>query len=153
MRATYRVLAHIIAGLVAFQAAVMVFAVAGLYLWIDEGNTMTKATFEADKPPDFTGSVGFGLHFMGAMLIVLIALVLLIVSFFAKVPGGAMWAGIVFLTAILQFAFGIFGHEVAISGMLHGLNALVLFTVALQAGRRVSRTADVAPVPEVAASP
>ncbi len=34
MRQTYKILAHTIAGLVAFQAAVMVFAVAGLGIWI-----------------------------------------------------------------------------------------------------------------------
>ena len=71
------------------------------------------------------------LHFFGAMLIVLLALVLLIISFFAKVPGGAKWAGFVLLAAVLQFAFGIFGHETPWSGLLHGLNALVLFSVAL----------------------
>jgi len=51
----------------------------------------------------------------------------------------------VFLAAVLQFAFGIFGHETPWSGLLHGLNALVLFTMALMAGRRVSTLpADVA---------
>ena len=40
MRATYKILAHTIAGLVAVQAAaIMVFAVFGLLHWIDDGNT------------------------------------------------------------------------------------------------------------------
>lgn len=152
MRATYKYLAHSIAGLVAIQAAVMVFAVAGLYNWITDGNTLTESTMTADEPPDFTGAIGFMLHGMiGMMLIPLVALVLLIISFFAKIPGGPTWAGIVLLLVVLQVALGIFGHETPYSGLLHGLNAMVLFTVALQAGRRVSTTAEVATAPEVAA--
>ena len=143
MRQTYKILAHTIAGLVAFQAAVMVFAISGLVIWIDEGNSLTKSTMESE--PDFLGAIGFMLHFFGAVLIVLLSLVLLIISFFSKVPGGAKWAGFVFLAAVLQFAFGIFGHETPWSGLLHGLNALVLFSVALMAGRRASTgPADVA---------
>ena len=41
MRQTYKILAHVIAGLVVVQAAVMVFAVAGLGLWIDDGNSVS----------------------------------------------------------------------------------------------------------------
>jgi hypothetical protein len=153
MRATYRVLAHTIAGFVVIQAAVMVFAVAGLGLWISDGHTVTESNFNENTLPDFTGSIGLELHgVFGTMVIPLLALVLLIVSFFAKIPGGSKWAGLVLLAVVVQVLLGIFGHEVAISGLLHGLNAFVLFLVALQAGRRVSRTADVARAPEVAAS-
>ncbi len=138
MRSAYKLLAHSIAGLVAFQAAVMVFAIAGLYNWITDGNTLTESVME-DQSLDFTGSIGFMLHGVaGMMLIPLVALVLLIVSFFAKVEGGVKWAGIVLLLVVLQVALGIFGHETPYSGLLHGLNALVLFSVAVQAGRRVS---------------
>ena len=60
-------------------------------------------------------------------------------SFLARIPGGATWAGVVFGVVVLQvmFAFVAFGAEVA--GLLHGANALVLFTVALYAGLRVTR--------------
>ncbi len=82
---------------------------------------------------------------IGMMLIPLLALVLLIISFFAKIPGGVKWAGIVLGLVVLQVALGIFGHETPYSGLLHGLNALILFTVALLAGRRVATLpADVA---------
>ena len=143
MRTIYRILAHTIAGLVAIQAAVMVFAVAGLYGWIMDGNTLTESAME-DQSLDFTGAVGFMLHGMiGMMLIPLIALVLLIVSFFAKVEGGVKFAGIVLFLVVLQVALGIFGHETPYAGLLHGLNALVLFAAALQAGRQVSSTVAV----------
>jgi hypothetical protein len=146
MRQTYKILAHIIAGFVAVQAAVMVFAVAGLGVWIADGNTLTEAAFEGDNPPDFTGAIGFFLHFVfGMMLIPLLALLLLIISFFAKIPGGVKWAAIIVGLVVLQIALGIFGHETPYAGLLHGLNALILFTTALLAGRRVvTSPADVA---------
>jgi heme A synthase len=143
MRSTYRVLAYVIAALVAFQSAVMVFGVAGLYGYIQDGNTLTKSAMESEEGLGFTGEIGFMLHGIAGMtLIPLLALVLLIVSFFAKIPGGAKWAGAVLGLVVLQVALGIFGHETPYSGMLHGVNALVLFTVALMAGRRTSVTAD-----------
>ena len=144
MRAAYKFLAFAIAGLVALQAAFMVFAVAGLGIWVDEGNSLTKATMEADEPPDFTGAIGFMLHGMnGMMLIPLVALILLIISFFAKIPGGVKWAGLTLLFVVLQVSLGIFGRESAYVGFLHGLNALVLFSVATMAGRNAA-TAPVA---------
>jgi hypothetical protein len=84
---------------------------------------------------------------VGMMLIPLVALILLIVSFFAKIPGGVKWAAIVLGLVVLQVALGIFGHETAYSGLLHGLNALILFAVAIKAGSRV------AAVPADAGSP
>ena len=57
MRATYRVLAFIIAVEVVVQAAMMAFAAAGLFIWIDkDGGVLDKATLDAE--PDFTGAVG-----------------------------------------------------------------------------------------------
>ena len=154
MRSAYKFLAFAIAGLVALQAAFMVFAIAGLVLWVEDGNSLTKATMEAEEPPDFTGAIGFLLHGMnGMMLIPLVALVLLILSFFAKIPGGSKWAGLTLLFVVLQVALGIFGHESAYIGGLHGLNALILFSVATQAGRRVATAvpAEAAPLEASAA--
>ena len=74
----------------------------------------------------------------GMMLIPLLALVLLIISFFAKIPGGVKWAAIVLGLVVLQVALGIFGHETPYAGLLHGLNALILFAVALH-GRAQGR--------------
>ena len=153
MRSAYKYLAHGIAGLVAVQAAVMVFAVAGLYGWISDGNTLTESSMTADEPPDFTGAIGFMLHGMiGMMLIPLLALVLLIISFFAKIPGGVAWAGGVLGLVVLQVFLGLFGHETPYAGLLHGLNALILFSVALQAGRRSSVTSETTTAAEVSAS-
>ena len=78
------------------------------------------------------------------MVIPVIALLLLISSFFAKVPGGIKWALIVFGVTIVQVALGLFSHEIAGLGWLHGINALILFGVAVSAAMRarVPKTAE-----------
>ena len=43
---------------------------------------------------------------VGMVLIPLLAIVLLIISFFAKIPGGVKWAGFVFLAVVLQVGSG-----------------------------------------------
>jgi hypothetical protein len=137
MRSVYRVFAYLIAVEVAVQASMMAFAVAGLGIWVDkEGGVLDKATFESE--PDFTGAIGFFVHAINGMMVIpLLALIFLIVSFFAKVPGGAKWAALVLLAVVVQVALGLFGHENAVFGMLHGLNALILFSLAFMAGKRV----------------
>lgn len=138
MKSAYRVLAYIIAIEVVVQASMIAFAFAGLGIWVDkEGGVLDKAAMESDL--EFTGVIGFMVHGINGMMIIpLLALVLLIVSFFAKVPRGVQWALTVLGLVILQVTLGLFGHESAYFGMLHGINALALFTVALMAGRRVS---------------
>ena len=135
MKSAYRVLAYIIAAQVVIQAAAIAFAFAGLGIWIDDGATLDKAVLESE--PEFTGVLGFPIHFLNGMLIPLVSIALLIVSFFAGVAGGAKWAATVLGLAILQVALGLLGHESPYFGLLHGINALALFSVALMAGKRV----------------
>ena len=104
MRATYKVLAHTIAGFVAIQAAVD-----GLRgrrpRHLDRGRQYAdRGALEGDNPPDFFGGdrVLACTFVFGIMLIPLLALVLLIISFFAKIPGGVKWAGIVAWPVVLQ---------------------------------------------------
>ena len=75
------------------------------------------------------------------MIVPAIALLFLISSFFAKVPGGIKWALIVFGVTVVQVALGLFAHELAGLGWLHGVNALILFGVAVSAAMRVRRVA------------
>jgi heme A synthase len=77
----------------------------------------------------------------------LIALVLLVCAFFAKVPGGVKWAGIVFLLVAVQVTLGTSGKSIPALGALHGLNALLLFSAAVYTGRR-TRSATAAPATE-----
>jgi hypothetical protein len=143
MRGAYRFLAGLVAALVVVQAFAIAYAVAGLGHWVDEGGTLDKAAFE-DENLSFDGVVGFMIHGInGMMLIPLVSLILLIVSFFAKVPKGVMWAGLLLLFVVIQVALGLAGHSVPIAGGIHGLNALIVFGLAIMAFMR-SKTAPVA---------
>lgn len=154
MRTAYKVFAWLVALGVVVQAASMVYAVAGLGIWVDkEGGVFDKASGEAMFEGDitFTGVSGFVVHGMNGMTIIpALALILLIVSFFAKVPGGIAWAAYVLVAVAVQITLGLFGHEAAIWGMLHGINALILFSLAVYAGLRV-RTMEQHPVATTAA--
>lgn len=139
MRTAYKVIAWLIAAAVVVQSASMVWAVAGLGVWIDtENGVLDRAAMESGESlfPEMTGFMIHGMN--GMMVIPALALLLLIVSFFAKVAGGVKWAALVLLFVVLQVTLGIFGHEAAVWGLLHGLNALVLFALAFRAGQRVT---------------
>lgn len=141
MKSVYRVLAYVIAAEVVVQAAAIAFAVFGLSKWVEDGGTLTKAAMESEDTT-FTGVLGFAIHGMnGTMLIPLVTLVFLVVSFFAKVPGGVKWAGFVVLAVVVQVLLGMFAHGAPALGLLHGANALVLFGLAVTAGRRVGSMA------------
>lgn len=139
MKSAYRWLAMIIAVEVAVQAAAIAFAAFGLFKWIEDGGVLNKQVMESDQSAGFSGEAGFMIHGMnGEMIIPILAIVLLIVSFFAKVPGGVKWAGFVLLAVVVQVLLGLFAHGAPALGALHGLNALILFSVALMASRRAA---------------
>ena len=143
MKSVYKVLAYLIALEVVVQAAAMVFAVAGLGIWVDQGGVFDKAAFE-NEDLSFTGVAGFMIHGINGMMVIpVLALVLLIVSFFAKVPGGIKAALAVLVLVALQITLGIFGHETPYSGLLHGINAFVLLGAAVYAGRLATRSTGV----------
>jgi hypothetical protein len=155
MRKTYRVLASLIAVLVVVQATLIVWAVAGLFNWIDEGETLDKSVVKGweDEPPTFDGAIGHFLHAFvigggggplptGVGLIPLTGLLLLIVSFFANIPRGVALAVAVVVSIIVQILAGHFAEpEMPYLGLLHGLNAFILFGLAVAAAR-AARNAD-----------
>jgi hypothetical protein len=133
MRATYRVLALLVPILVAFQALAIATEIFGLGSWVEDGNTFTKSVLEGDSG-SVTGAIGGALHGFGAIGIALVGLILLIVSFFAKIQGGVKWAAIVFLDIVLQWTFAFLGFGVAWQiGALHGLNAIILAGLGMKA--------------------
>lgn len=154
MKKVYTVLAFLIALEVLVQATAIAWGLFGFSDWIDAGNEFSKEDLDCDDCGwNFTAERGFMIHGInGFMIIPLLSLIFLIVSFFAKVPGGVKWAGILFVLVILQSQilpelsreFG------AGFGALHGLNAFFVFGVALMAGKRV-KTATAAE-PEVPAA-
>ncbi len=139
MRKTYRILADTIAVLVVVQAAMMVWAIAGLFTWIDEGATLDKSVIEGweNEPPTFEGSIGHFIHLMsGTFLIPLIGLLLLLVSFFAKVPRGVALAGLIAVLIVIQYLAGFFAEPgMPYLGLVHGANAFILFGAAIMAAK------------------
>ncbi len=139
MRTAYKTLAFLIAAEVVVQAAAMVYAISGLFIWVDrDGGVLDKAALESEELfPELVGFIVHGIN--GMMVIPALALILLIVSFFAKVPGGVKFAALILLAVVVQVLLGMFGHSVSLSGLLHGMNALVIFSLAVYAGRRVRK--------------
>jgi heme A synthase len=156
MRGLYRGLALAVAALVALQAAFMAYAISGLAKWIQEdGGVLDASVFAEGSTVEVGGEAGFILHgITGTMVIPLVALILVIVSFFAKIPGGTKWALIVFGVVVLQYALAFFARMAGLPalGALHGLNALILFGVAVTAAMRV-RTATRTEVSDTATAP
>ncbi len=140
MRTTHRVLAYAIALGVAVQAMAMVWAVAGLGTWIMNGGVADASLMESDAAP-FPEIAGFTIHAVNGMLVIpIIALVLMVLSFFTRQRRPIVAAVALFVVAVLQGQLGFLGHEYAAVGALHGLNALILFTLALYAARGVTIT-------------
>ncbi|TCC53652.1 hypothetical protein E0H75_08200 [Kribbella capetownensis] len=140
MRSVYRVLAGLVAVGVVLQA---MFIALGWFTAIkdmDDGLVIDK---------NYEGNTGHMLHGQfGMMVIPIIALLLLIVSFFAKVQGGVRWALYVVGLVILQIALAFLSFGVApVIGALHGLNAFALAAVAAMAARRAAVTREPAVEP------
>jgi hypothetical protein len=132
MRTAYRMLAYLLALSVAVQTSLIAFGAFALEHNIDNG------------PVSDGDTTGVTLHHAFAYVVVLCAVALLAVSFGAKVERGVRWATIPLGLIALQFFLAYAAYSAAIIGMLHGLNALAIFAIALLAGRRVRKTASAA---------
>lgn len=150
MRRAYHVIGYLIAIEVVVQAMMMATAVAGLDHWIENGHQVNKHIL--DKHPTFSGSFGFPVHAInGEMLIPLLALILLVLSFFAGVIGGTRWALYVLGLIVVQVVLGISQGSVPYLGLLHGANAFAILVVAVIAARRASTPDDLATAATAAA--
>jgi hypothetical protein len=138
MRGTYRVLAILIGLLVLVQAAGIAFGTFGILKFVEDGKDYTKSISE-DRTA--TGALGQNIHSFGAIAIALLAIILLIISFFSKIEGGVKWASIVFLVVLLQWVFAIVAFSAPVVGMLHGINAFVIFGTAMMAAQNARRSA------------
>lgn len=132
MRSAYRVIARLIALGVVLQAS---FVALGWFIIlndVDGGQIVDKAYLEDDG-----WNIGHLMHgIVGLNLMPLLGLILLVVSFFAKIPGGIKWAGFVLLAIVAQVIFALVGFGVPALGALHGINAFVVLTLALIAAKR-----------------
>ena len=151
MRSAYKYLAFAIDALILLQAAAIAWAVFGLASYVEDGNSITKAKFEGDKIL-FTEENGFIIHGInGQMLIPLIGLILLIISFFAKVPEGSKYAGMLFGGIVVQVALGMSAHALPALGFIHGFWALLLFWLAYRTAKQADVLGTDTTAPEAAA--
>jgi cytochrome b subunit of formate dehydrogenase len=131
MKSTYRVLALLISVGVLVQAMAIALGWFTVMKDVDGG-----AVYDKNTEYNF----GQALHsLVGMMVIPLLAILLLIVSFFAGVAGGVKWAAIVFGLVVLQIALAFAAFGAPVVGALHGANALALMAVAGIAGSRVAK--------------
>ncbi|WP_027861652.1 hypothetical protein [Marmoricola sp. URHB0036] len=149
MRATFKALCHTIAGLVVVQAAAIAFAMFGVLHFVDGGDSLNKSL--AEDRSGFDGAAGWVVHSFGAILISVIAIVLLILSLFAKIPGGTKWAGILFGVVLLQWVLAIVAFGAPVVGALHAINAFAIAGVAERAAKQAGAVAPGAPTAEAAA--
>jgi hypothetical protein len=150
MRTAYRVLAYVIAALVAVQAAAIGYAVFAQLHWVEEGGTLDAASLESEGAAGIGAMIFHALNGLATFL--LVSLALLIVSFFAKIPKGVRWAVIVLVSTIVQIALGTLSRLLPEIGAIHGAWAMVLFGVAVTAAMRARKPAVVEePAPEVKA--
>ncbi|MEU2200090.1 hypothetical protein [Isoptericola sp. NPDC019482] len=141
MRQVFRVLAYVVAAGVVVQAAAIVYAVAGMGLYIDDGGVMDQAAMEQvfageEVFPEQAGMLLHGTN--GIMVLPLIALLTFVASFFAGIRGAWRWGLAILLLVVLQVMLGLGGHSMPFLGGLHGINALLLFGVSLYTGWRVA---------------
>jgi hypothetical protein len=142
MRPTYMWLARLIAIGVVLQAAFIAWGTFDILNAAEDGEVYTGET---------EYNAGQAMHGMfGLIVIPLLVLVLLIVSFFAKVPGGVRAALIVLGVALLQIVLAFISFPAPVIGLLHGINAFALAGVAGYASRLAAKPSQVPPTPEAA---
>ena len=140
MKNAYRALAGLISLGVLVQAMTIALGWFTALKDMDDGLVI-------DKNTDF--NTGQMLHsIVGLMVIPLLAILLLIVSFFAGVAGGVKWAAFVFGLVVLQVGLAFAGWALPAIGALHGANALALIAVAGMASRRAVASTEPATATE-----
>jgi heme A synthase len=157
MRKLYTGLAWTVAGAVVVQAAAIAFAFGGMLNLVSEGGVVDKALLESFQAGG-VGELGFMIHaLVGGVLIPLIALALLVSSFFVRTRGAKLWAAMVFGLVALQATIGFSITDMPYLGLIHGANALAIVAIASVAALRMRRargsgTAEVRATPEGASS-
>jgi hypothetical protein len=158
MRKAYFVLASSIAVGVVVQAAAIAFGFGGMMHFVVDGGVVDKALVEG-QDSSFTGALGFVVHgIVGGLLIPLLALALLLVSFFTAVRRGRTLAAVVLALVFVQTMAGYSIEGLPYLGLLHGANALAILATAAEAARRARQaggaaaavdvdSADTAPAP------
>jgi hypothetical protein len=139
MRAAYLWLARLITLLVVVQAMSIAWAFFGVHQYLlKDGGTLDKAAIESNTL-DFPGMTGFPIHaIVGERVLPIVALLLLIASFFAKVSQGVAIALVTFALIVVQIVVTKVGS--ADLGLFHGLNAFLIFGAAMAAAMKAKET-------------
>ena len=147
MRKTYRVLGYVLAAEVVVQAMAIAYALAGLGHWVaEDGGVLDKQVMESDSL-SFTGLGGFITHGVNGMMVIpVLALLFLVVSFFARLPGASKRAGAVVGLVVLQVVLGITSHSLPFAAALHACNAFLILVVAFTSAQRAKPDAAAAVV-------
>jgi hypothetical protein len=133
MKQAYRVLAYLVAAGVILQAAFIALGLFTIGHYLDDSKHPGRVINK-----DYNGNVGLNLHgLFGMGIIPLLAIILFIVSFSAKVPDGVKWAGFVLLAVVVQVVLAFISFGVPAVGFLHGINALVILGLAGTTAHRV----------------
>jgi hypothetical protein len=144
MRAAYLWLARLISLMIVVQAMTITFAVAGLFHWITTGGGVVDDSVVKgwdQNPPTFEGAIGHFIHLMaGERVIPPLALLLLIVAFFAKVSKGVVIALVLFALVVLQTVSGLYADGMPYLGLFHGLNAFLIFGASMAAAMKAKES-------------
>lgn len=138
MRRFYSGLAWTIAAGVVVQAAAIAFAFGGVLNRVSNGDVVDKALLESGGAGG-TGELGFWMHAIGGLTLPLVAIALLIVSFFVRAKGARLWAALVLALLVLQVVLGFSLTDMPYLGLIHGANALAIVAAAAVAAMRVKR--------------
>jgi hypothetical protein len=145
VRRAYRILNYLMSLEVLIQAAVIAWFAFGVTAYADDHGSISH-----DKLTDggFDGSAGAAIHAVnGFMVIPLIALVLLVVSFRARVPGGVRLAVITFVLVVAQsFLLPALSERAPAVGILHGAVALAILALSIVAARKAGEVDEVGAV-------
>lgn len=144
MRTAYLWLARLLALLVVVQAMTIAFMTMGMTHWINqEGGAIDASVFKSweTNHPTWTGSIGYPLHalLIGPMVIPGVAVLLLIVSFFADVPKGVHLALALAVLVALQVGSAYAAENNPIFGLWHGLGAFLIFGAAMAAAMQAKK--------------
>lgn len=138
MRSAYRGLALLICLGVMVQAAAVAFGWFDVINELEDGAVLSK---------DSEHKLGHEVHgLVGMNVMPLLGLLLLVSSFFTKLKGASKWAGFVLLAIVLQVVMAIVSFSAPAVGLLHGLNAFVIFGLALITARRAAAAVPAASV-------
>ena len=135
MKQAYRTLNYLLSLEVLIQAAVIAWYAFGIYKYADDNGSISHDQLANGG---FNGHAGAVIHSVnGFMIIPFIALVLLVVSFFAKIPGGVRLAVITFVLVVVQaFVLPALSEKAPAVGMLHGAVALAILGLTIVSARK-----------------